>query len=96
MKNLDSDELQQLVLFYKNKCSELEMTYLLEQLNFKKIIIEKGKEKEEEFKKKFNQQALEFQRWLEDDKKTYKQEISSLKKEITKKEKELLKLKNNK
>jgi vacuolar-type H+-ATPase subunit I/STV1 len=96
MKDLNSDELQQLVLFYKNKCSELEMTYLLEQLNFKKIIIEKGKEKEEEFKKKFNEQALEFQRWLEDDKKTYKEEINSLKKEITKKEKELLKLKNNK
>jgi hypothetical protein len=96
MNDLDIEDLQQLVLFYKNKSVELEMAFLLEQIKCKKIIIEKGKEKEEDFKKKFNEQALKFQGWLEDDKKTYKEEISSLKKEVTKKEKELLKLKNNK
>jgi hypothetical protein len=92
MKDLNSNDLQQLVLFYKNKSVELEMSFLLEQIKHNKILIEK----DEDFKKQLNEQVAAFKYADKINAEKFELEIKSLKKEIEKKDKELLKLKNNK
>jgi hypothetical protein len=47
MEDLEIKDLQQLVLFYKNKSVELEMAFLLEQIKYKNMVIEKDKDKKD-------------------------------------------------
>jgi hypothetical protein len=92
MKDLSNNDLEQLVLFYKNKSVDLEMSFLLEQIKHNKIIIEKN----EEFEKQNKEKIAVFKYHEKMNEEKHQLEINSLKKEIEKKEKELLKLKNNK
>jgi hypothetical protein len=50
MEDLEVNDLNQLVLFYKNKSVELEMQFLLEQLKYKNMVIKKDKEREYDIK----------------------------------------------
>ena len=43
MENLSIEEYKELLIYYKGKVSELELNYLLLQLNHKKIMAEKQK-----------------------------------------------------
>jgi hypothetical protein len=50
MEDLDVNDLNQLVLFYKNKSVELEMQFLLEQLKYRNMVIKKDKERQYDIK----------------------------------------------
>ena len=50
MEDLDVNDLNQLVLFYKNKSVELEMQFLLEQLKYKNMVIKKDAERQYDIK----------------------------------------------
>jgi hypothetical protein len=50
MEDLDVNDLNQLVLFYKNKSVELEMQFLLEQLKYKNMVIKKDEERQYDIK----------------------------------------------
>jgi hypothetical protein len=47
MKDLSKEEIVELLIFYKNKSTELELSYLVLQLNSKKALDEKKKEYED-------------------------------------------------
>jgi hypothetical protein len=50
VEDLDVNDLNQLVLFYKNKSVELEMQFLLEQLKYKNMVIKKDAERQYDIK----------------------------------------------
>ena len=92
MKDLSLEDLNQLVLFYKNKSVELEWALLLSQLESKNNIKEKIKEHEKEF----NEMKTKFKDGLQDATERYNIQVDSLKKEIEKyKKKEIGNKKKN-
>jgi hypothetical protein len=94
MEDLSKEEIIQLLVFYKNKSSELEFSYLMLQLNNKKVLDEKKKEYENalSIKNKENSDLIQNEIDSHNATKTFLKEI------IEKKNKELerYKTKNNK
>lgn len=84
--------LQQLVIYYKNKSHELELSNLLQQIKYNEMVVEKNNEKQKEVErltKDFSEQNFE-------DAQKYEMIVDFLKKKIEKYEKENNKVKTKK
>ena len=92
MENLTVEDWKQLVIYYKNKVSELEFLSLLAQINNTKSI---ELEKENSNKLVKEKEAMLDYHLLDRDR-TWDDKVKFLENEIDKKNKEIKKLKNNK
>ena len=86
---INLEDYKQLLQFYKNKANEGELSYLLLQLNNKKML-DKNKEEYKTFEKAETQKYLNL---IEKERNSHKETIDFLKKEIEKLNKQLEKYK---